>query len=287
MDNILTGNAAANTLNGSAGNDTLDGGTGADKLIGGSGDDTYYVDNTGDAITELAGGGHDSVIVKGIASYTLAAEVDDLSFNGSSAFTGSGNALANVISGGSGNDVLSGLAGNDTLVGNAGNDKLLGGDGNDLLIGGDGADTLTGGAGSDTFVLASKTGIDTVTDFVSGIDKLALNQTLFDIGNHDLLLDNAVVKAGAGGFGNDAELVILTQNVATLNANTAAAAIGSASGAYTAGDKVLFALHSGNNTTLYLFTAAADDAVVSAGELTQLVTLTGTPATTAADYQLI
>ena len=44
MDNLLSGNSAANTLTGAAGNDTLDGGAGADTLIGGTGNDTYRFD---------------------------------------------------------------------------------------------------------------------------------------------------------------------------------------------------------------------------------------------------
>ncbi|MYM67519.1 type I secretion C-terminal target domain-containing protein [Pseudoduganella sp. FT55W] len=285
LANILTGNAAANTLTGGAGNDTLDGGVGADKLIGGSGDDSYVVDNAGDTITELAGGGRDLVTVKGISSYSLSAEVEDMVFSGATAFTGNGNLLANSLTGGSGNDVLNGLAGNDILIGNAGNDKLLGGDGDDLLTGGDGADTVTGGNGADTIVLSSKVGVDTFMDFVSGTDKVSLSQAVFGVGNGDLVIDNAMVKAGPGDFANDAELVILTQNVASLSLTTAATAIGSATSAYALGDKALFALHSGNTTTLYLFTSNGTDAVVSAGELTQLATLTGAAATTAADYQ--
>ncbi|NVM79694.1 Ca2+-binding RTX toxin-like protein [Duganella sp. SG902] len=304
LDNILTGNAASNalgggagddalagaagndTLDGGSGNDQLDGGAGADKLVGGSGNDSYQVDNSGDAITELAGGGQDSVTVKLISSYTLAGEVEDMVFSGATAFTGNGNALANSLTGGGGNDALNGLAGNDTLTGNAGNDKLLGGDGNDVLAGGDGNDTLTGGNGADSFVLAAKTGVDVVTDFVSGTDKLALTQSVFGVGD-DLVIDNAVLQAAPGGFSNEAELVILTQNVATLNLNTAAAAIGSAASAYAVGDKALFALHSGSTTTLYLFTSNGADAAVGANELTQLVTLTGTATTAAADYQFI
>ncbi|WP_343733063.1 type I secretion C-terminal target domain-containing protein [Duganella sp.] len=286
LDNALTGNAAANTLIGGAGKDTLDGGAGADKMDGGSGGDSYVVDNAGDTITELAGGGRDLVTVKGISSYSLASEVEELVFSGATAFTGNGNVLANRLTGGSGADVLNGLAGNDTLTGNAGNDKLLGGDGDDQLIGGDGADTLTGGTGADTFVLASKLGVDAVTDFASGTDKLGISQSVFGIGS-DLVIDNAVVKAGPGGFDANAELVILTQNVASLTLNTAAAAIGSANSAYAVGDKALFALHSGTTTMVYLFTSNGADATVSAGELTQLATLTGTASTTAADYLFV
>jgi Ca2+-binding RTX toxin-like protein len=287
LDNILVGNGAVNILTGGAGNDTLDGAAGADKLIGGAGDDNYLVDNTGDAITELAGGGHDSVTAKGVASYTLSAEVEDLLFSGATAFTGSGNASANSLTGGGGNDVLNGLAGNDTLIGNAGNDKLLGGDGADLLTGGDGNDTLTGGAGADTFVLASKTGVDTVTDFVKGLDKLALAQSVFAIGNGDTVIDNAAVRPVAGGFASNAELVIMTQNLSAVSATKAAAAIGSASSAYAVGDKALFAVHTSTTTTLYLFTSAGADALVSAAELTQVATLTGTPSTEIGDYLFV
>src|SRR6185436_10862790 len=48
----LIGNGAANTLSGLTGNDTLNGGAGADALIGGAGNDIYYVDNSGDKVTE-------------------------------------------------------------------------------------------------------------------------------------------------------------------------------------------------------------------------------------------
>ena len=266
LDNLLTGNAAVNTLTGGLGNDTLDGGAGADKLLGGAGDDSYVVDSAGDIITELGGGGRDLVTVKTIASYTMAAEVEELVFDGVTAFSGTGNALANRMTGGGGGDRLLGGAGDDTLTGGAGND------------------TLTGGAGADTIVLASTTGFDIVADFVSGTDKLALDRAIFTIGNGDGIIDNAVVKAGAGGFANNAELVILTQNVASVTPATAAAAIGAASSAYAVGDQALFAVHNSNATTLYLFTSKGADATVSSAELTQLVTLTGAPSTAVGDY---
>ncbi|MEX0268712.1 endonuclease/exonuclease/phosphatase family protein [Leptolyngbyaceae cyanobacterium UHCC 1019] len=57
----------------------------------------------------------------------------------------------------------------------AGNDVLNGGAGDDLLFGGAGRNTLTGGIGADTFVLSPFAGTDTITDFTSGQDKIALS----------------------------------------------------------------------------------------------------------------
>src|SRR5215831_18238646 len=148
---VGTGNELANTITGGAGNDTLDGGAGIDRLVGGAGNDTYIVDNAGDVVVEAAGGGIDTVQTS-LNAYTLGANLENLTFTGVGDFSGTGNGLNNIITGGAGNDTLSGLAGNDTLFGLAGNDTLLGGVGNDTLDGGAGNDTLIGGAGNDTLL---------------------------------------------------------------------------------------------------------------------------------------
>ena len=96
-----------------------------------------------------------------------------------------------------------------------------------------------------------------------------------------------MVRAAPGGFGSDAEMVLFTQKISSASAANAAAAIGSASGAYTVGDTALFAVSTGTATALYLFKSAGNDAVVSANELTQLAVLTGTPTTDLGDYQLV
>lgn len=64
-----------------------------------------------------------------------------------------------------------------TLLGGAGNDTLIGGNHNDILRGGSGNDILTGGGGVDQFVFEAPTfnGIDQITDFMSGMDKLVIN----------------------------------------------------------------------------------------------------------------
>src|SRR5438477_59509 len=80
------------------GNDTLDGGPGADTMIGGTGNDTYVVDNAGDVVTENAGEGTDTVQTS-LASYTLPANVENLTFTDNGTHTGNGNALANVVTG--------------------------------------------------------------------------------------------------------------------------------------------------------------------------------------------
>ena len=70
-----------------------------------------------------------------------------------------------------------------TLNGLQGNDILVGGAGADTFVGGIGADTLTGNNGADTFKWITSGGYesgltsgtaDTITDFVSGTDKLKL-----------------------------------------------------------------------------------------------------------------
>ena len=113
--NLITGNAAANTLNGLAG---------ADTMVGGVGNDVYIVDGSGDVVTEAAAGGTDRINAG--ASYTLGAEVENLTLTDSTAITGTGN-------GNAGANVLDGKAGADTLVGAAGNDTYLVDDAGDVV----------------------------------------------------------------------------------------------------------------------------------------------------------
>lgn len=81
---------------------------------------------------------------------------------------------------------LAGAAGNDRIYGNGGDDIISGGTGDDLLSGGAGDDSISGGEGKDVFLFgadtsfnASNFGIDRVTDFVRGVDKIALDKTAF------------------------------------------------------------------------------------------------------------
>ena len=101
LANVLTGNSAANTLTGLAGNDT------------------YYV-STGDTVTENSGQGTDPVCAD--ISWTLGANLENLTLLGTRNLSATGNTAANLLTGNSGNNTLSGGTGNDTMRGGVGDD---------------------------------------------------------------------------------------------------------------------------------------------------------------------
>ncbi len=111
----LCGQGGNDVLDGGEGNDRLEGGAGADQMLGGLGNDTYVVDDAGDLVTELADEGTDAV--QSLVNYTLTANVENLTLTGTSATSGTGNELNNVITGNAAGNTLRGLAGNDTLRG--------------------------------------------------------------------------------------------------------------------------------------------------------------------------
>ena len=176
--NSATGNALNNILTGNSGSNILDGGTGADTMIGGLGNDTYYVDNSGDVVTEGLNAGSDRVY--STITYTLTDNVEYLVLSGKEAIDGTGNALANTITGNGADNHLYGLLGNDTLIGGEGNDTLDGGKGADTMRGGLGDDIYYVDNGEDLVVEASNQGYDTVYASVnnytltSSVEKLVL-----------------------------------------------------------------------------------------------------------------
>jgi len=113
-DDVLNGSGGNDTLIGGDGNDVLRGGTGIDVMVGGTGDDTYYVDNIGDVVTELAGEGTDTVHTT--ISTTLGDNVENLVSDSAAGLTLTGNDLDNMIEGGAGNDQIQGGAGIDTAI---------------------------------------------------------------------------------------------------------------------------------------------------------------------------
>lgn len=232
----LEGESGADSLVGGNGNDTLNGsdfyGDGipaADTLIGGVGNDEYIVESSLDNVIEYAGEGIDTVV--STISYTLGANLENLTLTGSVASNGTGNNLNNIIKGDSAISYnLYGGAGNDTLSGNDLNDNLDGGDGNDNLDGGfygddylngrSGADTMVGRLGNDKYVVDNvgdvvvenaAEGTDTVVstiDYTLGANVENLTLTDSAVNGTGNSLDNYILGNAVGNFifaesGND------------------------------------------------------------------------------------
>jgi len=190
FNDVLTGDANANTLEGGAGDDTLDGRGGGDILRGGNGDDTVTyamsnarvevsIDDNGDS--DYARGGH--------ATGDQLYNIENL-IGSRYADRLTGNAEANLFVGGAGGDTIDGRGGPDTISyynsayavtvglgatggrqtggdrrsdaygdtlknienieGSRYDDTLTGDDGRNVISGGRGADTIDGGDGVDT-----------------------------------------------------------------------------------------------------------------------------------------
>lgn len=322
-DNLLRGLAGNDTLNGRGGNDWLDGGAGADSMDGGGGGDVYVVDNGADLVVEAdanpASGGID-LVRSSLGSYTLRANVENGRITAGGASNLNGNSSANQLWAGSGDNVINGGGGIDTLdyefasagvtvslanlsaqaTGGSGRDTLgsienlrgsrfgdtlTGNGGANRLYGAGGSDRLAGGGGNDVFVLDSRSGSDTITDFTSGADRIQFARSAFAVGDGDLAVERAVRLSGPGGFSPDAELVIVTQNIAgSLTASSAAAAIGVASTPYAWGQTAIFVVDNGSRSAVFAFTANGQDAEVSAAELTLVAAIGNSASLATADF---
>jgi Ca2+-binding RTX toxin-like protein len=173
-----TGNAANNKITGNSGNNIL---------AGGNGDDTYHFNAStplgSDTIQETTTGGIDTLDFTGTNTavrVNLGVTTNQTAVTNNLRLTFSANNTIENIIGDSGNDRLTGNSLNNTLTGGGGNDQLTGQNGNDSLIGGFGDDLLTGGNGSDNFIFnSSNLGIDAISDFTSGSDKIVLSKAIF------------------------------------------------------------------------------------------------------------
>ena len=81
------------------------------------------MDNVGDVVTESAGEGTDTVLSS--VSYTLGANVENLTLTGTASHQRHRQRPDNILTGNAGNNLLDGGAGADTLIGGAGNDTYV------------------------------------------------------------------------------------------------------------------------------------------------------------------
>ena len=143
-------------------------------------------------------------------------------------------------------------------------------------------DTLTGFGGADKFkYIAAGTGGDTITDFAVGTDIIQYTAALANgTSTNSTALPLQYLSASTAITGN---VTIYNYQTALASTSTAAVALesmangalGFATGTEAAGDKLLIIVHSASTTAIYEFASGVQDDLISAGELTLVVTLTG------------
>ena len=186
---------------GTAGDDRLDGSLHGDVLYGYAGNDTYIVNNAGDRVVEKAGEGTDLVLAS--VSHTLANHVENLTLTGTGRINGTGNTLANVITGTGAANILDGGKGADTLKGGKGNDTYIVDNASDRVVekAGEGTDLVKA---SVNYVLSSHaenltlTGAGRITGTGNGLDNVITGN-----GANNILDGGKGADTLKGGAGRD------------------------------------------------------------------------------------
>lgn len=176
IDDVMMGDASANSFCGAGGQDVIAGFEGEDFLTGDDGNDVIFGNTEND--TMAGGNGEDSI---------FAGKGDDLAKGDADSDILMGDFGLDTLGGNEGDDTMFGNADRDILDGNQGNDFLLGGQDNDTLIGGSGQDILSGDFGDDSLVggvdrdrfdFHPGDGSDIIADFQDGFDLIGLQNGL-------------------------------------------------------------------------------------------------------------
>jgi Ca2+-binding RTX toxin-like protein len=183
-----TGNAGDNTITGNNGNNTLDGGAGADSLVGLGGNDTYIVDTLADTLIEAAGGGNDTVMTG--LTYTLGAELENLTLTGVAAVNGTGNTLGNILTGNVAANILDGGDGDDTYVIDALDTVVVDSSGNDTIV-----------QGFASYDITARLDIENLTLTGTGVFNLTGNT------GNNTLIGNSAINTLNGGLGDDTYII--------------------------------------------------------------------------------
>jgi Ca2+-binding RTX toxin-like protein len=189
---VIKGTSGSDSLTGRSGRDLLDGGAGADSMAGGKDDDIYYVDDSGDYVAEIAGGGDSDEVRTTLQTYALPDNVEDLTYIGSGAAALTANGLDNVLKGGE--------AGDFAYLQQGGGDEVHGLGGNDAFYFGGAftaADSVDGGSGQDELILQGHYSGEASLGGVSGVELLVLlpgNDTRFGAPGNELY-DYRIVAA--------------------------------------------------------------------------------------------
>jgi hypothetical protein len=184
--------------------------------------DTYVVVGTNTAMSRDLDSGRpiaDRLVILGRANDNVSAgDSNDTVYGGDGADTISGNQGDDLIRGGAGADSIHAGSGNDTVYGEAGDDMIYGGS--------DGNDQLSGGADADNFLIPDDgTGIDTVTDFVSGVDDISVTSSTIAIARRPLSAIGTETATTSAGATNSIEIADNDVHYVSVNGQAGALTI--------------------------------------------------------------